>query len=61
MEKNTAEYIGLAKKNLAIGDYGTALFYANYVLDLSPDSAEAMELVRFIEENQSHIIIINSN
>ena len=50
--KNTAEYIGLAKKNLAIGDYGTALFYANYVLDLSPDSAEAMELVRFIEENQ---------
>lgn len=50
--KNTAEYIGLAKKNLAIGDYGAALFYANYVLDLSPDSAEAMELVRFIEENQ---------
>lgn len=50
--KNTAEYIGLAKKNLAIGDYGTALFYANYVLDISPDSAEAIELVRFIEENQ---------
>lgn len=50
--KNTAEYIGLAKKNLAIGDYGAALFYANYVLDLLPDSAEAMELVRFIEENQ---------
>ena len=50
--KNTAEYIGLARKNLAIGDYGTALFYANYVLDISPDSAEAIELVRFIEENQ---------
>lgn len=50
--KNIEEYIGLAKKNLAIGDYATALFYANYVLDISPNSQEAIELSRFIEESQ---------
>lgn len=50
--KNIEEYIGLARKNLATGDYGTALFYANYVLDLSPNSQEAIELSRFIEESQ---------
>lgn len=50
--KNSEEYIELAKKNLAIGDYGTALFYANYVLDMTPNSTEAIELARFIEESQ---------
>ena len=50
--KNIDEYIILAKKNLATGDYGTALFYANYVLDIAPNSQEAIDLVRFIEESQ---------
>lgn len=50
--KNIGEYIELAKKNLAIGDYGTALFYANYVLDIYPESQESIELARFIEESQ---------
>lgn len=50
--KNIDEYIILAKKNLATGDYGTALFYANYVLDIAPNSQEAIDLARFIEESQ---------
>ena len=50
--KNIGEYIELAKKHLAIGDYGTALFYANYVLDIYPESQESIELARFIEESQ---------
>ena len=50
--KNVGEYIELAKKHLAIGDYGAALFYANYVLEINPDSQESIELVSFIEESQ---------
>ena len=50
--KNIDEYIILAKKNLATGDYGSALFYANYVLNISPNSQEAIDLARFIEESQ---------
>ncbi len=50
--KNVEEYISLAKKNLAIGDYGTALFYANYVINIYPESQEAIDLARFIEESQ---------
>lgn len=50
--KNIDEYIILAKKNLATGDYSSALFYANYVLGIVPNSQEAIDLARFIEESQ---------
>ena len=44
--KNIDEYIILAKKNLATGDYSSALFYANYVLGIVPNSQEAIDLAR---------------
>lgn len=50
--KDIEEYISLAKKNLATRNYGSALFYANYVLDLLPNSQEAIDLLRNIEESQ---------